>query len=104
MFTGRWFMLRPSQVLPDAGTATVQDLDPFKTTVGINSSRTDDAGVPYKVIAPGDPAHSLASILSGRRAVSPEEPNPMIQMPPLVTRQVDTAGHTLLDDWITVIP
>ena len=104
MFTGQWLQLLPSQLYPEAGVATVKDLDSFKTTVGINSSRTDvDAGVPYKRIAVGDPAHSLMSILSGRRAVSPEEPNPSIQMPPLVTRQVDVAGHALLDAWITVV-
>jgi hypothetical protein len=104
MFTGQWLQLRPSQLLPEAGVATVQDLDTWKTAVNINATRQDvDAGV-IKRIAGQDPAHSLISILSGRRAVSPEEPNPIIQMPPLVTRQVDTAGHTLLDDWITVIP
>ena len=104
MFTGQWLQLRPSQLLPEAGVVSVKDLDSFTTTVGINSSRTDvDAGAPYKRIAVGDPAHSLMSILSGRRAVSPEEPNTMIQMPPLVTRQVDVAGHALLDAWITVV-
>ncbi len=103
-FTGQWLQLRPSQLLPEAGVATVKDLDTFKTAVGINSSRTDvDAGVPYKRIAIGDPTHSLMSILSGRRAISPEEPNSNIQMPPLVTRQVDVAGHALLDDWITAV-
>lgn len=105
MFTGQWLQLRPSQLYPEAGVATVQDLDTWKTAVNINSSRTDvDAGVPYKRIVGGDAAHSLMSILSGRRAVSPEEPNPIIQMPPLVTRQVDVAGHALLDAWIAVIP
>jgi hypothetical protein len=103
MFTGQWFQLRPSQLMPEAGVAMVKDLDSFKTTVGIDSSRTDDAGVAYKRIAVGDPARSLVSILSGRRVVSPEEPNPLVQMPPLVTRQVDTVGHALLDDWITAV-
>ena len=105
VFTGQFLMLRPSQLLPDAGVATVQDLDTWKTAVNKNSTRTDvDAGVPYKRIAGGDPAHSLVSILSGRRVTGTDEPNPLVQMPPLVTRKVDTAGHALLDAWITVIP
>lgn len=104
-FTGQFFLLRPSQLLPEAGTATVQDLDTWKTAVNVASSRQDvDAGTNYLRIAPGDPAHSLASILSGRRVTPPEEPNPLYQMPPLVTRQVDVAGHALLDAWITAIP
>jgi hypothetical protein len=105
-FTGQFFLLRPSQLLPEAGVATVMDLDTYKTAVNQNSLRTDvDAGgVPYKRIAGTDPAHSLVSILSGRRVTPPDEPNPIFQMPPLVTRQVDTAGHALLDAWITVLP
>jgi hypothetical protein len=104
-FTGQFFLLRPSQLLPEAGVATVQDLDTWKTAVNVNALRTDvDAGVPYKRIAGGHPENSLVSILSGRRVTPPDEPNPIFQMPPLVTRQVDTAGHALLDAWITVIP
>lgn len=100
-----YFLMKASQLAPDAGTALVTDLDTWKTAVNINSTRTDiDAGVPYKRIAKGDPAHSLASILSGRRATGTEEPNAIIQMPPLVTRQVDTTGHALLDAWIMALP
>ena len=105
MFTGQFFMLRPSQMLPEAGVVTVQDLDTWKTAVNKVSSRQDvDAGTNYYRIRGGDPAHSLASILSGRRVTGTDEPNTAIQMPPLVTRQVDTAGHALLDAWITVLP
>jgi hypothetical protein len=104
-FTKQFFMLRPSQLLPEAGTATVQDLDTWKTAVNVPSSRQDvDAGTNYLRIAGGDPAHSLASILSGRRVTGADEPNPIIQMPPLVTRQVDTQGHALLDAWINALP
>jgi hypothetical protein len=100
-----YFLMKPSQLVPEAGTAAVTDLDAWKTAVNVNSTRTDvDAGVAYKRIAPKDAAHSLASILSGRRATPPEEPNAIIQMPPLVTRQVDTAGHALLDAWIMALP
>lgn len=104
-FTGQFLLLRPSQLLPDGGAAVTSDLDPYKTTVGVNSLRTDvDAGVPYKRIAPGDPAHSLVSILSGRRAIAPVEANPIIQMPPLVSHVVDTQGHAALDAWISLLP
>jgi hypothetical protein len=104
-FTGQFLLLRPSQLLPEAGVVSAVDLDSYKTTVNKVSNRQDvDAGTNYLRIAGGDPAHSLLSILSGRRVTGTDEPNSGIQMPPLVTRQVDTAGHALLDAWITVIP
>jgi hypothetical protein len=104
-FTGLFFLLRPSQLAPDGGVGTVQSLDSYKTAVGVNSARTNpDGGAPYVRIVKGDPASSIASILSGRRVPITEEPNPSFQMPPLVTRVPDTQGHALLDSWITVIP
>jgi hypothetical protein len=104
-FTGLFLLLRPSQLLPEAGTATAQDLDPWKTTVGQMSTRQDtDAGVNYVRIVKGDPSASLVSILSGRRVDAGEEPSSAIQMPPIVTRLPDTQGHALLDTWITAIP
>ena len=104
-FVGLRFLLSASQLANVASPAAVTDTDAWKTGVNIDSTRQDvDAGVPYKRIAPGDPTHSLASILSGRRATGVEEPSPIIQMPPLVTRQVDTTGHALLDAWITLLP
>ncbi len=104
-FVGLRFLVRPSQLRPDGGTAAVTDLDVWTTAVNVDSSRTNvDAGVPYKRIAPQHPELSLASILSGRRATGTEEPTTDIQMPPLVTRQVDTVGHGLLDAWITALP
>jgi hypothetical protein len=104
-FTGFHFLLSASQLAGDGGTPTVTATDTWTTTVGVDSLRQNvDAGVPYKVIAPGDPTQSLASILSGRRATGAEEPNAQIQMPPIVTRQVDTTGHALLDAWIGALP
>jgi hypothetical protein len=103
-FVGLRFLLSASQLAGDGGTPTVAATDTYTTAVGIDSVRQDDAGVPYKRIAPGDPVHSLVSILSGRRAMGTEEPNAQIQMPPIVTRQVDTDGHALLDAWITALP
>lgn len=104
-FVSLRFLVRPSQLSGDGGAPTVTALDAWTTGVDIDSTRSNvDAGVPYKRIVKGDAAHSLVSILSGRRATGTEEPNAIIQMPPLVTRQVDTAGHALLDAWITAIP
>ena len=104
-FVGLRFLLSAKQLTDPATPATVMDTDTWKTGVGVDSTRQDvDAGVPYKRIAPNDPTHSLASILSGRRAMGAEEPSVAIQMPPLVTRQVDTVGHGLLDAWIAALP
>ena len=99
--------LRVSQIVPDGGAGTVQALDSWTTAVNKASNRFDfDAGVgvPYLRIAGGSPSVSLASILSGRRVPDNLEPNTNDQMPPLVTRRVDVAGHKLLEDWITQIP
>jgi hypothetical protein len=104
-FVGLRFLLSASQLAGDGGTPTVTATDTWTTGVNVDSTRQNvDAGVPYKRIAPGDPTHSLASILSGRRATGTDEPNAIIQMPPLVTRQVDTTGHALLDAWIGALP
>lgn len=99
--------LRAAQLAPDGGAATVQQLDSWTTAVNVPSTRIDfDAGVgvSYLRIAGGSPSTSLASILSGHRVPDTLEPNSTDQMPPLVTRRVDVAGHKLLDDWITQVP
>lgn len=104
-FTQLFLLLRPSQLVREAGAPTVMDLDPWKTAVNKNSMRQNtDAGAPYKHIAPHDPSASLVSILSGRRAPPGVDPDPQKQMPPLVSHQVDVAGHALLDAWINALP
>lgn len=104
-FTNLRTLLRPSQLLPEAGVATVQDLDTWKTAVNMPSTVANtDAGAPYMFIAPGSPSTSITSVFSGRRVPIGEEPTSSFQMPPLVTRQVDVSGHALLDAWITAIP
>lgn len=103
-FVGLRFLLSASQLTNVAPPAVI-DLDAWKTAVDVDATQQDvDAGVPYKRIASGHPENSLVSILSGRRAMGAEEPGPLIQMPPLVTRQVDTTGHALLDAWISALP
>lgn len=109
LFTKPKFLVRPSELLGDAdagtGPATVQTLALYTTTVCVDSNRTDlDAGAPYVLIRGGDPAASLVSILSGRRVAEGEDPSSVVQMPPLVTRKVDTAGHDKLDAWIAQLP
>jgi hypothetical protein len=99
--------LRVAQLLPEGGTATVQDLDPWLTAVNKASQRPDfdaGAGAFFLRLHGGSPGSSLASILSGRRVPDTKEPNTTDQMPPLVTRRVDVAGHQLLDAWITQLP
>lgn len=105
LFTTPKFLVRPSELVgdPDAGTppATVQTLALYTSTVCIDSKRTDfDAGAPYALIRGGSAATSLVSILSGRRVAEGDEPSSAVQMPPLVTRKVDAAGHAKLDAWI----
>lgn len=97
--------LRPSQLLPDSGIGTAQELDGFATTVCKKSTRAIDGGVgTYDYVAGGSPATSLISILSGRRAPEGTTPTADQQMPPLVTRAVDVEGHAALDAWIGALP
>lgn len=106
-FTQLFLLLKPSQLLPDAGTAKVADLDGYKTTVGVASTRADsDAGpaAVYTRIVAKDPGASLVSILSGRRVPVGSEPSTAFQMPGLVTRVPDSAGHASLDAWINALP
>ncbi|MBX3188379.1 MAG: hypothetical protein KF819_15285 [Labilithrix sp.] len=103
-FTQLFFLIKGTQLLPDASAPTVEDLHAYTTAVNVDSNKQDDdAGAPYVRIVPGDPTASFVSIVSGRRVPAGMDPN-TTQMPPIVTRVVDTAGHQQLDDWISVIP
>ncbi|MCA9584188.1 MAG: hypothetical protein KC657_02405 [Myxococcales bacterium] len=106
-FTNLFFLLKPSQVLrDDGGTATVEELDSYVTSVGVASGRMipDAGGAFFERIKKGSPDESLAAYLSGRRVPPPGDPNSVEQMPPVVTRIVDTDGHKALTDWITALP
>jgi hypothetical protein len=95
------FLTYPSDLaLPVTG------LDAYTTTVDRQTSTDipDGGGAQFQVIKRGDPSSSLASYLSGRRVAPGDVPNVKQQMPPIVTRLVDTKGHQLLDDWITALP
>ncbi|HEY8078575.1 MAG TPA: hypothetical protein VIF62_30805 [Labilithrix sp.] len=85
---------------------TVDQLDAFLTTVDKPTSVAipDAGGADFQIIERGDPSSSLASWLSGRRVPPPGMPTYEEQMPPIVTRVVDTTGHAKLDAWISALP
>jgi hypothetical protein len=102
-------LVRADQLAPTDGgaPAKLEDLDVYAQGYCVDSNQTDpDAGASakYKFIRGGDPSRSLVSILSGRRVAEGEEPNGSVQMPPIVSRAIDHAGHKLLDDWIASLP
>ena len=98
-------LARASQLDPDAGVP-VPSLDAYASTVGRASTFEipDGGGATFSIIKPGDPSASVVSYLSGRRVGPMGKPNPKEQMPPIVTRLVDTKGHALLDTWISALP
>jgi hypothetical protein len=92
---------------PDGGgAATVGSLDAYTTTVGRPTTVDipDGGGATFLVIKAGDPNASRVSFLSGRRVGASGSPTEKEQMPPIVTRLVDTKGHALLDAWISALP
>ncbi len=84
------------------GVVSVSGTDAWRTTVDYTTAKPLPDGGTYSLIRRGDPGSSLVSYLSGRR--SSGSPNQKDQMPPIVTRKVDVAGHQTLDDWITALP
>ncbi len=104
--TKLFMLVRGTQLAPTDGgaPAPLEQLDVYKTAYCVNSHRQDEdagGGVVFKFIRGGNAGKSAVSVLSGRR--SEGEPG-TDQMPPLVTRAVDLAGHQLLDDWIAALP
>jgi hypothetical protein len=90
----------------DGGATTVQTLDAYVSTVGhvTTVDIPDGGGATFSMIKAGDPGASLVSYLSGQRVSASGNPNEKVQMPPIVTRLVDTKGHALLDTWISALP
>lgn len=90
----------------DGGPVAVNALDAYLTTVGkpTGISIPDGGAATFYLIKPNDPGASLVSYLSGHRSPANGTPNQKEQMPPIVTRLVDTAGHQRLDDWILTMP
>jgi mono/diheme cytochrome c family protein len=95
LFVGDGGTLPPVTSLP-AWTTTVNQLsDIALPAVGTGN---------YVFIKPGSPTLSLVSVDSGRRVPPDQTPSDRSQMPPLVSRLVDTVGHQKLDDWISALP
>lgn len=89
---------------PDAGVASSANLAVVRTGVCLPSERFDDtAGTNFLYVRGGDPAKSLASLLSGSRA-APGQENIVNQMPPILTHMVDATGHAAFDAWISALP
>lgn len=103
-FTQLFMLLHASDLLGGDGGApsTYDQLNTVKLAVCKDSHRGEDGGTStteIKFIRPGQPGDSLISILSGRRSPDPDTD----QMPPIISRAVDVAGHQLVDDWINAM-
>ena len=85
------------------GTEAVTDLDLYKQAWCQDARMSESDGTPYKYIRGGSTTRSLASVLSGYRVPTNEDPDDR-QMPPIVTRAVDFTGHAALDAWIATLP
>lgn len=94
------FLVRPSEL---TGTEAVTDLELYRDAWCKDGHLTEDDGTTYKYIRGGAPERSIASVLSGFRVPAGEDPDDR-QMPPVVTRAVDVAGHAALDAWIRTLP
>jgi hypothetical protein len=107
VFTNLFFLARASQLFVDGGVGTATALDPYTKAVCVKSPDRqipDGGGVFWTYINGTSPGTSLVSVLSNQRAVEPDFPTTANQMPPIITHRADTAGHALLDAWITALP
>ena len=85
------------------GSETVADLQLYKQAYCTDARMSETGGTAYKYIRGGSPTRSLASVLSGFRVPTDQDPDDR-QMPPIVTRAVDVTGHAALDAWIATLP
>lgn len=85
------------------GTPVVTGLQLYKQAYCQDARMRETDGTPYKYILGGSTTRSLASVLSGYRVPTSEDPDDR-QMPPIVTRAVDVTGHAALDAWIATLP
>jgi hypothetical protein len=103
-YTNLFFLAKASQ-LGAGGVASATGLDAYTRAVCVKSpDRLTDSGAAWTYVAGGNPDASLASVLSGARAVAPDMPNALNQMPPIVSHLPDDVGHAMLDDWIRALP
>lgn len=85
------------------GTEAVTDLQLYKQAYCQDARQSETDATPYKYLRGGSPTRSLASVLSGFRVPTDQDPDDR-QMPPIVTRAVDVTGHAALDAWIATLP
>jgi cytochrome c553 len=106
-YTKPKLLLHASELLGEDGGAaptSYKGLRAYATTVCKAANRTDpDGGAPYALVQPGAPTASLVAILAGQRVAEGKEPSSGVQMPPIVTRAVDGAGHAKLTSWISAL-
>ncbi len=84
---------------------SVQATDTYTTAVNVPSDFPPDAG--FDRIRPHDVDHSCVPYRDGTRDTpSTYVPPPFrsVQMPPIATHKVDTAGLQLVTDWINAMP
>ena len=80
--------------------ATVTGTDTYQRTVGVKATFRPPDGTVLERIKPHDPAHSCVTYRDGRR----DQADEAIQMPPIGTHVVDTAGVQLVTNWINAMP
>ena len=95
------FIIKPSDIA-DAGAVTTMRAWTSSVCVAANGLNPD-GGTAIKIIEKMQPDNSLAVILSGQRNPEGTDPDTR-QMPPMVTRRVDTVGHQKLVDWVAALP
>ncbi len=83
--------------LSASGLSTVEGTTTYQTGVNVPAGYTLPDGGMLTLIAAGDPANSCVTIRDGHRDTQGEG----IQMPPLDTHVVDTAGVQLVASWIS---
>lgn len=101
-FRGLYLKIRTDEIWPAEGGAakSIDQLDAWTTSVGIASTQQPPmAATTYERIKRGSPDESMIVYYSARR----EDTGGYVQMPPIVTHTVDTAGVQLLRDWIGAI-
>jgi hypothetical protein len=80
-----------------AKLADVASTDTYRTTIKVPSSYQPFDGEVLSRITPGDPSRSTVALRSQTRV-------PTVQMPPILTHEVDTAGQAALNAWILALP
>jgi len=101
-YSGLYLKIRADEIWPAEGGApkSIDQLDAWATSVGVASKQQPPmASATYERIKAGAPDESMIVYFTGRR----EDTGGYVQMPPITTHTVDTAGVQLLRDWISAM-